>query len=95
MVAARFEFYIDGLELANGFHELKDGAEQRSRFDQDLLLRRARGQVEPPLDERMLAALNAGMPECAGVALGFDRLVAVAMGAAQLADVMAFNIGNA
>ncbi len=95
LVAARFEFYIDGLELANGFHELKDGAEQRSRFDQDLLLRRARGQVEPPLDERMLAALNAGMPECAGVALGFDRLVAVAMGAAQLADVMAFNIGNA
>jgi lysyl-tRNA synthetase class 2 len=94
-VAARFELYLDGLELANGFHELGDGAELRARFTQDLLLRRARGQVQTPLDERLLAALDAGLPECAGVALGFDRLVAVALGASQLSDVMAFSIDNA
>jgi lysyl-tRNA synthetase class 2 len=94
-VAARFELYLDGIELANGFHELKDGMEQRARFQQDLALRRARAQVEPPLDERLLAALQAGLPECAGVALGFDRLVAVALRAPQLVDVMAFTVGDA
>jgi lysyl-tRNA synthetase class 2 len=93
-VAARFELYLDGIELANGFHELLNGSEQRERFNQDLLLRRARGQVTPPLDEHLLAALAAGMPECSGVALGFDRLVAVGVGASRLADVMAFTIDN-
>ena len=94
-VAARFEFYVDGIELANGFHELVNGTEQRARFAQDLATRRSRGQAEPPLDERLLAALNSGMPDCAGVALGFDRLVAIALGAARLADAMAFSIDNA
>jgi elongation factor P--(R)-beta-lysine ligase len=94
-VAARFEFYIDGIELANGFHELVDAGQQRGRFTQDLLTRRSRGQVEPPIDERLLAALGAAMPDCAGVALGFDRLVAIALGAARLAEVMAFSIDNA
>jgi elongation factor P--(R)-beta-lysine ligase len=94
-VAARFELYLDGIELANGFHELANSAEQRARFSQDLSLRRARGQGEPPLDERLLAALAAGIPDCAGVALGFDRLVAVALGAPRLADAMAFTIDNA
>jgi lysyl-tRNA synthetase class 2 len=94
-VAARFEFYVDGIELANGFHELANAAEQRARFEQDLDLRRARGRVAPPLDERLLAALQAGMPECAGVALGFDRLVAVALGAQRLSEAMAFSIDNA
>jgi lysyl-tRNA synthetase class 2 len=94
-VAARFELYFHGVELANGFHELVNAGEQRSRFTQDLALRRARGQVEPPLDERLLEALAAGMPDCAGVALGFDRLVAVALGAPRLADAMAFTIENA
>src|SRR5205823_5932632 len=94
-VAARFELYLDGVELANGFHELANVGEQRARFDRDLALRRARGQAEPPLDERLLAALAAGMPDCAGVALGFDRLVAVALGAPGLADAMAFTIDNA
>src|SRR3984957_19461196 len=87
-VAARFELYLDGIELANGFHELVNGAEQRARFDQDQALRRARGQAQRPLDEHVLAALAAGMPDCAGVALGFDRLVAIALGAAQIADAM-------
>jgi len=94
-VAARFELYLDGLELANGFHELADSAEQRARFTHDLQLRHARGQALAPLDERFLAALDAGMPECAGVALGFDRLVAVALGAKRLTDVMAFGIERA
>jgi lysyl-tRNA synthetase class 2 len=94
-VAARFELYLNGIELANGFHELVNAGEQRARFTQDLALRRARGQVEPPLDEHLLAALAAGMPDCAGVALGFDRLVAIALGAPQLADAMAFTIDNA
>jgi lysyl-tRNA synthetase class 2 len=95
LVAARFEFYIDGIELANGFHELGNAEEQRARFNQELKTRRARGQLEPPLDERMLAALAAGMPDCAGVALGFDRLVAIALGATRLEDAMAFSIDSA
>jgi elongation factor P--(R)-beta-lysine ligase len=94
-VAARFELYLNGVELANGFHELVNPGEQRARFDQDLTLRRARGQVQPPLDERLLAALAAGMPDCAGVALGFDRLTAIALGAPRLADAMAFSIDTA
>ena len=94
-VAARFELYLNGVELANGFHELVNAGEQRARFGQDLALRRARGQAESPLDEHLLAALAAGMPDCAGVALGFDRLVALALGAPQLADAMAFTIDNA
>jgi lysyl-tRNA synthetase class 2 len=91
-VAARFEFYVDGIELANGFHELANADEQRARFTRDLATRHARGQVQPPLDERLLAALQSGMPDCAGVALGFDRLVAVGLGAARLSEAMAFPI---
>ncbi len=94
-VAARFELYLDGLEIANGFHELNDAEEQRARFIRDQAARRRRGQMEPPLDERLLAALEAGMPDCAGVALGFDRLVAVSLGATRLSDAMAFTIDNA
>jgi len=94
-VAARFELYLDGLELANGFHELAQPQEQRARFSQDLESRGARGQAVPPLDENLLAALENGMPDCAGVALGFDRLVAIALGADRLAEAMAFTIDNA
>src|SRR5882724_3214562 len=94
-VVARFELYLHGVELANGFHELVNAGEQRARFTRELSVRRARGQVEPPLDERLQEALAAGMPDCAGVALGFDRLVAVALGAPRLGDAMAFTIDNA
>jgi elongation factor P--(R)-beta-lysine ligase len=94
-VAARFELYLDGLEVANGFHELVQPQVQRARFNQDLKARRAHGQVQPPLDENLLAALEAGMPDCSGVALGFDRLVAIALGSDRLADAMAFTIDNA
>ena len=94
-VAARFELYLDGVELANGFHELQDAAEQRGRFNQDLRVRAERGLPRRPLDERLLAALETGLPECAGVALGFDRLVALALRADALAGAMAFTIDNA
>jgi lysyl-tRNA synthetase class 2 len=94
-VAARFELYLDGVELANGFHELQDAAEQRRRFDHDLSLRAGRGQQRLPIDEHLLAALGNGLPECAGVALGFDRLVALALGADALAQALAFTIDNA
>lgn len=93
-VAARFELYLDGLELANGFHELADAAQQRARFEADLRTRRARGQAEPPLDENLLAALEHGLPDCAGVALGFDRLVALALGKTRLSEAMSFVIEN-
>jgi lysyl-tRNA synthetase class 2 len=89
-VAERFELYLDGVELANGFHELTDAAEQRRRFTADLAERRRRGLPAVPLDERLLAALEAGLPPCSGVALGFDRLVMHATGAGRIDDVIAF-----
>lgn len=89
-VAERFELYLDGLELANGFRELGDAAEQRRRFEQDQATRRRRGQPLRPLDERLLAALAEGLPECAGVALGFDRLVMAAHRLHSLEAAMAF-----
>ena len=94
-VAARFELYLDGIEIANGFHELADAGEQRRRFLHDLAIRRERGQPEPPIDEHLLSALGAGMPDCAGVALGFDRLVAIALNADRLSDALSFSITNA
>jgi len=89
-VAERFELYVDGVELANGFHELGDAVEQRSRFERDLAERRRRGQAGNPLDERLLAALAHGLPDCAGVALGFDRLVMVTLGLPDLASAASF-----
>ncbi|HKX98835.1 MAG TPA: EF-P lysine aminoacylase EpmA [Steroidobacteraceae bacterium] len=89
-VAERFELYLDGLELANGFRELGDAAEQRRRFERDLAVRGARGQPVNPLDANLLAALAHGLPDCAGVALGFDRLVMAAWRLPSLADAMAF-----
>ncbi len=78
-VAERFELYVDGVELANGFLELGDALEQRRRFEQDQELRSRRGQRVMPMDEHLLAALAHGLPDCAGVALGFDRLVMTAL----------------
>jgi lysyl-tRNA synthetase class 2 len=94
-VAERFELYVDGVELANGFHELQDAAEQAQRFEKDLQLRRARGQTVNPVDQRLLAALAHGLPDCAGVALGFDRLVMVALGLPSLTAVMSFSTDRA
>lgn len=89
-VAERFEVYFKGVELANGFHELTDAREQRRRFEADRVRRRELGLESVPLDERLLAALESGLPACAGVALGFDRLVLLAAGADRLDEVIAF-----
>ena len=94
-VAARFELVIDGVELANGYWELTEPEEQRRRFAADVEARRVRGLVEPTIDEKFLAALEAGLPDCAGVALGVDRLLMLAVGAERIADVMAFPSGVA
>jgi elongation factor P--(R)-beta-lysine ligase len=88
--AQRFELYMAGIELANGFHELAAVEEQRARFAQDLRERERRGLPQPGMDERLLAALSSGLPECAGVALGFDRVVMLAAGAAHLHEVLPF-----
>jgi lysyl-tRNA synthetase class 2 len=90
VVAERFELYVDGIELANGFRELGDAVEQRLRFEGDQARRRRRRQRVMPLDERLLSALAHGLPDCAGVALGFDRLVMVALGLPDLASAMSF-----
>ncbi len=89
-VASRFELYLDGLELANGFHELGNAPEQRQRFLHDLQQRQRRGLPTPPLDEHFLAALEHVLPDCAGVALGFDRVVMCAVGAEHIDEVIAF-----
>ncbi|MBN2887428.1 MAG: EF-P lysine aminoacylase GenX [Chromatiaceae bacterium] len=94
-VAERFELYLEGVELANGFCELIDAEEQRARFLADLAIRESRGQHCPPLDERLLAALEAGLPECAGVALGLDRLLMQATGARHIDEVLAFPVERA
>ena len=91
----RFEVFVEGLELANGFHELTDAAEQRRRFTRDRDRRREQGRHVPPLDERFLAALEAGLPPSAGVALGVDRLVMLALGATEISEVLAFPVGRA
>jgi lysyl-tRNA synthetase class 2 len=94
-VAERFELYLGPLELANGYHELADAGEQRARFERDLAVRRARGAAEPPLDARLIDALAHGLPGCAGVALGVDRLLMAMLGTQAIADVLAFDFARA
>jgi elongation factor P--(R)-beta-lysine ligase len=88
--AQRFELYCDGIELANGFHELASAREQRERFEHDIAQRRRLGQPVTTLDERLLAALEAGLPDCCGVALGFDRTLMLAAGAERIDAVLPF-----
>ena len=88
--ALRFELYAEGVELANGYVELADSVEQQRRFTADLAERRRCGRKEPAMDERLLAALAHGLPACAGVAMGFDRVAMLALGASSIAEVIAF-----
>jgi lysyl-tRNA synthetase class 2 len=93
-LAERFELYLGRYELANGYHELNDAAEQRERFVRDNAVRRARGLREVPIDEALLDALDA-MPDCAGVALGVERLLMCLAGTDAIADVLAFPFNKA
>jgi lysyl-tRNA synthetase class 2 len=94
-VASRFEVYLDGLELANGFHELADADEQRRRFSAECRRRDEAGFPAVCIDEHLLAALESGLPDCAGVALGIDRLLLAAAGKHDLHDVIAFPFDRA
>lgn len=89
-VAERFELYVDGIELCNGFHELQDPREHRLRFEDANVRRVGLGKEELPVDAEFLDAVDAGLPECAGVAVGFDRVVMLACGAESIDEVMAF-----
>lgn len=93
--ARRFELYWQGMELANGFDELLDADEQRRRFQRDLDQRRELGRVSAPMDERLLAALEAGVPATSGVALGLDRLLMSMLGADHLDAVLALPVERA
>src|SRR5690606_40699259 len=90
-VAERFELYLGPLELANGYHELTDAAEQQARFERERAVRAGRGLVQPPIDQALLGALAAGMPDCAGVALGIDRMLMAMLGTGAIADVLAYD----
>jgi lysyl-tRNA synthetase class 2 len=94
-VASRFEAFWGGLELANGFHELDDADEQARRFEADRAERRRRHQPDRETDARFISALTAGLPPCAGVALGFDRVVMIAAGVASIDEVLAFPVERA
>lgn len=94
-VAARFELYWQGVELANGYDELTDAHEQAQRFEEDARQRRVLGKPEVRADQALIDALSHGMPEGSGVALGLDRLIMLAYGAASLAEVVAFPLGQA
>ena len=94
-VAERFEIYVGAHELANGYHELTDAAVQRARFERDNARRRQRRVRELPIDENLLAALARGMPDCAGVALGIERLLMAMTGSDDIREVIAFPFAQA
>lgn len=90
-MAARFELVVEGVEVANGYHELCDPDELEARMGADTRRRRAGGRPEVAPDSRLLAAQRQGLPDCAGVAVGFDRLVALRLGVADIRQAMAFD----
>ncbi len=94
-VVERVEVFLEGLELGNGFHELADAVEQEARFDHDLAERQGRGLALPPKDERLLAALRHGLPDCSGIAIGLDRLLMLLAGAGAIGEVLAFPVDRA
>lgn len=91
-VAHRFEVFFGELELANGFYELTNAAEQRQRFETENMLRSQRGLKAVPIDENLLAALESGLPDCAGVAIGLDRLLMVLLGEIHISEVIGFSV---
>jgi lysyl-tRNA synthetase class 2 len=95
LVAERFELYFKGIELANGFHELTDGPEQLRRFEQDNTKRQNIGLAIIPIDQNFITAINSGLPACAGVALGIDRLLMLALNCSKIDQVIAFENSRA
>lgn len=93
--AKRFEFYYKGVELANGFKELTNSKEQKARFERDNQDRVAKGLPTQIIDEYLLSALDAGLPECSGVAVGLDRLIMLALEQTAINQVMSFDLENA
>ncbi len=93
-VAERFELYLGTHELANGYHELTDPSEQRARFENDNRRRQTRGQRELPIDGNLLAALESGLPDCAGVALGIERLLMCLVGVSEIQALLAFGFAE-
>lgn len=94
-VAERFELYYQNMELANGFHELADSQEQQRRFMQDNQARAKMGLAAKPIDTHLLAALAHGLPDCAGVAMGVDRLIMLALNKSSIEQVLTFSVNNA
>ncbi len=94
-LAERFELYMEGMELANGFHELTQANEQQQRFNQDLKQRENQGQAIVPMDKNLLAAINSGLPDCAGVALGIDRLLMQITQATDIDQTLSFPTSSA
>jgi len=94
-VAGRFELYYKNMELANGFNELTNATEQAKRFDEDNAYRAANGLNHVPMDTRLIAALEHGLPQCAGVAMGIDRLVMLATAKDTIKEVIAFDVDRA
>jgi len=95
VTAKRFEVYYNNLELANGYEELSDSAVQKQRFQQELAEREKQGATRVPMDENLVAALEHGLPDCAGVALGLDRLLMLTSGAYSIDEVLSFPIDRA
>ncbi|MBL8848546.1 MAG: EF-P lysine aminoacylase GenX [Planctomycetaceae bacterium] len=89
-VAERFELYLDGVEICNGYQELTDAEELAARMQRQATLRRAHGLSDLPTESRLIASMRAGLPECAGVALGFDRLAMWVLGITTIAEAVAF-----
>lgn len=89
-VAERFELFCSGMEIANGYFELTDPVEQRRRFEADINKRNQMNRDVVPIDESLLAALTSGLPDCAGVALGVDRLLMIVVGAKSIDEVISF-----
>ncbi len=94
-LACRFELYIDGVEICNGFEELANAEEQEMRFEHDCKIREKMNKPNYPFDRKLIGALQSGFPACSGVAIGLDRLIMAALGKKELNEVMAFTLENA
>jgi lysyl-tRNA synthetase class 2 len=94
-IVERVEVFLAGMELGNGYHELTDAVEQRIRFEAAQCERNRLGLMQPPLDERLLAALDYGLPDCAGMAIGVDRLLMARLGLATIDETLCFPVARA